>query len=293
MKDFEKDISGAVAVITGGASGMGNAFARRFGAAGCRLVLADIEKPALERATAELREADIDAIAIPTDVSDESSMDALAAETIERFGRVDLLFNNAGVGGGGTIDTLTTADWQWVLGVNLWGVIHGLRVFLPHMMQRDTGYIVNTASVAGHTSYAQMAPYSASKHAVVAISETLFAELHQAGSSIHVSVLCPGIVNTNIIDSDRNRPEQLRDPLVTLEDPDSETFRSVARDFYSQSLEPAAVAEMVMAALGDRQFYIWTDDLFHGAIARRHTDIQQSRNPTNMGNVLSPEEPVN
>lgn len=294
MAEFEDSLVGAVAVITGGASGMGRSLAERFGSAGCRLVIADIEESALEQAIAELTSAGTEAIGVPTDVSDEASMDDLAATTFARYDKVDLLFNNAGVGGGGTIDTLTADDWAWILGVNVWGVIHGLRVFLPHMIERDAGYIVNTGSVAGHTSYAGIGPYSASKHAVVSISETLHAELYQAHSAVGVSVLCPGLVNTRIIDSERNRPEQLNHPLIPDEDVEAAAaISAVAEEIYAQALDPAIVADKVFAAMEARQFYIWTDDVFRGAIARRHTDIQESRNPSNMGSVLAPEEPVN
>lgn len=294
MDDFETKLDGAVAVITGGASGMGRAFAERFGSAGCRLVLADIEEPALEAAVAELASNGITASGIITDVSDERSMDEFAEHVIAEHGRVDLLFNNAGVGAGGTIDTLTTEDWQWVLGVNLWGVIHGLRVFLPHMLEQDFGHVINTGSIAGHTSYARMASYNASKHAVVTISETLYAELHQRGSAVGVSVLCPGIVNTNILDSERNRPEALMQPLIADEESEAlEMLQTVAQEIYSEALDPRIVAETVYEAVSEGRFYIWTDEVFAGAIARRHADIQLGRNPSNMGSVLTPEEPIN
>jgi NADP-dependent 3-hydroxy acid dehydrogenase YdfG len=294
MGEFEESLVGAVAVITGGASGMGKAFAERFGSAGCRLVLADIEEAALARTVSDLSTAGTEVLGVPTDVSDADSMDALANATFERFGQVDLLFNNAGVGGGGTIDTLTTADWAWILGVNLWGVIHGLRVFLPHLIERNSGYIVNTASVAGHTSYARIGPYSASKHAVVSISETLYAELHQQDSAVRVAVLCPGLVSTNIMDSERNRPERLNQPLIADEDDEAlEALRAVTHEIYSHALDPSIVATKVYEAIREGQFYIWTDAAFDGAIARRHADIQQGRNPSNMGSVISPEEPVN
>ena len=294
MGDFEDNLIGAVAVITGGASGMGRAFADRFGAAGCRLALADIEEAALEAAVAELSEAGVEAVGVPTDVSDKTAMDEFAAQVFDHYGQVDLLFNNAGVGGGGTIDTLETSDWEWILGVNLWGVIHGLRLFLPHLIERDRGYVVNTGSIAGHTSYARMAPYNASKHAVVSISETLYAELHQRGSAVGVSVLCPGIVNTRIMDSERNRPERLAQPLIPQEDTAAvEMIRDVTRELYSQGVDPQVASDAVYEAMRDHRFYVWTDDAFRGAIARRHADIQTDRNPSNMGSVLSPEEPVN
>src|SRR4051794_29088134 len=175
-----------------------------------RVVLADVEAGALAAAEKELRDSGAEVLAVRTDVSNGDEVDALAQAAVDAFGAVHVVCNNAGVGGGGLMQTLTTADWEWVLGVNLWGVIHGIRAFLPILLEQEEAHVVNTASMAGLVSGPFMGPYNASKFAVVAISETLFKEMSMQGLKVGVSVLCPGWVNTNIGDSERNRPASLR-----------------------------------------------------------------------------------
>lgn len=278
-------ISGKVAVITGGASGMGRAMAHRFGAAGASVVVADIEEPAIAATIGELESVGVEALGIHTDVSDASSMDELTTAVTDTFGQADLVCLNAGVGAGGPMADLTSADWAWVLGVNLWGVIHGLRVFLPGLEERNDGHLVITASVAGIVSYPMMGPYNASKHAVVSIAETLHHELAAKGSNVGVSVLCPGLVNTRILESDRNRPEQYREPALATE-PADDTTRRIITEIYSGALEPATVAEMVHDAVVDKRFYVFTDDVFDDAIARRHREIEQRLNPHLDGHLI-------
>lgn len=182
-----------VAVITGAASGIGFAIAERCVQEGMRVVLADIEEPALLQAARALEEAGGTILAVPTDVAKAEDVEALAQDTLDAFGAVDLLCNNAGVGAGGFIWDSTEADWEWVLGVNLWGVIHGLRTFVPIMLAQNTNcYVVNTASVAGLLPYQPSAPYHATKHAVVALSEHLAASMTMLNARIRVAVLCPG-----------------------------------------------------------------------------------------------------
>ena len=264
----EGAFDGKVAVVTGAASGLGRGIAGRFGAAGCTLVLADVEETALETARQELAAAGIETTAVPTDVSDEASMDALAEATLERHGRVDLLFNNAGVGVHRPTADMTTKDWEWVLGVNLWGVIHGLRVFLPHMLARDAGRIVNTASSAGHVVVPTLAAYNASKHAVVAISETVRAELAQQDSAVAVAAFCPGLVRTRITSSARNRPERLCNPGEPLPEKDSwdeelARGRQEAMEArFGPAKSPAEAADILHDGLLEGRFYIWTDDIF-------------------------------
>src|SRR4051794_5426699 len=189
METFE----GRTAVVTGAASGMGRAFAERFGALGMHVVLADVEEPRLVEVAASMRESGIEVLPVVTDVADGSSVDALAAKAFDTYGAVHVLCNNAGVGGGGPLAQLTTQHWEWVLGVNVWGVIHGLRAFLPTMIESgEEGHIVNTASMAGMIAGPMMGPYNATKFAVVAISETLHAEMTMNSTNIGVSVLCPG-----------------------------------------------------------------------------------------------------
>ncbi len=214
------DLDGKVAVITGGASGIGFAMARRFGAAGMKVVLADVERPVLERAGTQLAEAGVDVLTVPTDVSLNDEVQALAAITLEHFGDVHLVCNNAGVGSRGLlVAELPLADFQWVVAVNLFGVIHGLQAFLPHLRANDVGHIVNTASISGLYHLPRMGPYNASKAAVIALSETLRFELAAEGSRVGVSVLCPSWVRTNISTSDRNRPERFAYTVGTDQSP--------------------------------------------------------------------------
>ena len=199
---------GTVAVVTGAGSGIGLALANGFAAAGCTLVLADVQDDALAAAEAEIRLHGVDTLAVRTDVSKVEQVDALAAATIERFGAVHVLCNNAGVAGKGDPWFGGIESWQWVMGVNFWGVVHGIRAFLPHIAASGTGHIVNTASMAGLMPGFSPA-YDASKHAVVAISEGLYSTLRTAGLPIGVSCLCPGWIRTGILDSDRNWPDEL------------------------------------------------------------------------------------
>lgn len=282
------DLSGKTAVVTGGASGMGRAFADRFGAAGCKVVIADIEEPAINASVAELEAAGVEVMGIRTDVSDGASMDALGAAVDERFGAAHVVCLNAGVGAGGPMGEVTAADWEWVLGVNLWGVIHGIRVFLPALEAQNEGHVVITASVAGILSYPQMGPYNASKHAVLSMAETMHHELQAKGSAVGVSALCPGLVNTNILDSDRNRPESLS-PSGLDERPQRRTDEEIAfvRELYSMSLEPSKVADMVHDAVVDQQFYILTDNVFDEAIQLRHREIEgRAPSPTLRGHLI-------
>ncbi len=275
------------AVITGAASGMGLAFARRFAREGANVVLADVEAGALDLAVDQLRSAGAEVLGVRTDVSRADEVEALAATAIEHYGRVNVVCNNAGVAAGGPIWELTLSDWEWTLGVNLWGVIHGIRSFVPHLIEHGDAHVVNTASIAGHLSYPYMGAYNASKHAVVTISETLHHELQMAGSSVGVSVLCPGLVNTGILDSDRNRPERLQRPL---DEPDPteemEAMRAAIHEVYEQALDPAVVADQVLDAILENRFYVFTDHDFDEAMAIRHADIDQRRQPTSRGTLL-------
>lgn len=277
MESFD----GKVAVITGGGSGMGRAFANRFGAAGCRIVVADVEAPALDETVAELETAGVEAIGVVCDVSSDGDMDELAARSFERFGQVDLAFLNAGVGGGGPLSECNMNDWRWVFGVNLFGVANGLRVFLPNMLERGSGHIINTASVAGMTAFEGMGVYNATKHAVVALSETLYREMHREETGVGVSVLCPGIVKTRILDSARNRPEQLTKPGPAPEPTEEDELRmQFVKAIYDQGMTADEVAEIVHEAVQNGQFYIFTDRVYEDSIAQRHADIQAHQNPT-------------
>ena len=275
-----ESLAGRVAVVTGAASGMGRSMALRFARSGMDVVLADVEEPALAAAASEVDATGVRSLAVVADVSDAAAMDHLAEAAFERFGTVHVVCNNAGVGTGGPIWEMTTQDWEWVLGVNLWGVVHGLRVFVPRLVEQDEGHVVNTASIAGLTSHAHMGPYNASKHAVVTISETLWHELRTSGSKVGVTVLCPGLVNTGILDSSRNRPERLLGRAAREPTPAEEARWQAIRDLYSAALSPDAVADMVYDAVLEDRLYILTDDAFDEAIRTRHEDVQQRRNPT-------------
>lgn len=283
------DLPGKTAVITGGASGMGRAFATRFGAAGCQVVVADIEDAAITDTISELEAQGVAALGVRCDVSDADSMDELAASVAERFGHADIVCLNAGVGAGGPMGELRTIDWEWVLNVNLWGVIHGIRVFLPGFEERNSGHVVVTASVAGILSYPQMGPYNASKHAVLSIAETLHHELTAAGSAVGVTALCPGLVNTKILESERNRPEHLMGSGLDERSHRSEEEVAFVRELYAEALAPQAVADMVHDAVVEGTFYVLTDNVFDDAVALRHREIEGRTNPTLRGHIVEEE----
>lgn len=289
------ELRGRVAVVTGAASGIGAALARRFAAEGMGLVLADVEQPPLDALVAELSAAGTEVIGVRTDVSDAASMDHLAEAAFARFERVNVVCNNAGVSGSSApVHELSAADWAWVLGVNLWGVIHGHRVFQSHLMSHGDGHLVNTASMAGLTAFAGLAPYHASKHAVVALSEVVYSELAAAGSTVGISVLCPGWVNTRIAESDRNRPEHLPEPLIgepSLGEVDPELVRAMIRDFFATKQSPDEVAELVVDAIRTRRFYVFTADSWSTQVAERHADIQAGRNPRPKGSMIEESSP--
>ncbi len=264
MENFE----GRVAVVTGGASGIGKAMARVFAAEGMHVVIADVEAAALDATAKEL-----DVVAHRLDVSQADEVAELADSVMAQFGRVDIVANNAGVGGGGFIADLTLKDWQWVLGVNLWGVVHGIQSFLPHLLANpDGGHLVNTASIAGLIAGPYIGPYNASKYAVVAISETLSKELAMAGSSTKVSVLCPGYVRTNIFDSQRNRPAELSDGKGPNRDAlaNNDGIKAAAA---ALAIEPEQVAADVLAAVRDERFWIFTHPEMMGMVADRSDEI--------------------
>ena len=202
-----EDLQGKVAVITGGASGIGRAVADKAAAEGMRIVLGDIEAGPLKLAVDDMTSTGAEVLGVVTDVSDRASVEALRDAALERFGAVHLVHNNAGIGLGGPIWEITEEDWRWILGVNLWGVIHGVATFTPLLLEQGEGHIVNTASIAGLIVAPFLGPYNATKQAVVAISETLFKDLQTVAAPVGVSVLCPGFVQTRIDDSERNRPE--------------------------------------------------------------------------------------
>ena len=253
-----RDVAGKTAFITGGASGMGLAMARSFAKAGMKVVIADIEQAAREAAQAEFESSNAEFLVLPLDVTDRAAMKEAADATEERFGKVHVVCNNAGVAVGGPIDQMAYNDWDWVNKVNLDGVVNGIQTFTERMKAHgEGGHFVNTASMAGHISIPGLSVYTGTKFAVVGISETMRADLlpHDIG----VSVLCPGLVNTNIFDSGRNRPEDLPGASLTpLVDPDAGDLSAQLEQMRHTALDPAVVGDMVLHAIRENEFYIFT-----------------------------------
>lgn len=277
-----KEFTGKVSVITGAASGIGRALAERCLLEGMKVVLADVEEKALAQTEQELSTSGAPVLAVHTDVSKAEDIQALAQKTLDAFGAVHLLFNNAGVGAGVAIWESTLADWQWVIGVNLWGVIYGVRVFVPIMLAQDTEcYIVNTASVAGLLTYHPVSAYQVTKHAVVALSENLYYSLANKHAKVHAAVLCPGWVNTRIIDSNRNRPANLQnEPVSETSDPEREAIVKEMEQSVQAGMSPQLVAEIVFKGIQADQFYILTHPEFNPYIQKRMEDILNQRNPS-------------
>lgn len=277
MREFQEK----VAVITGAASGFGREFARQAAALGMRVVLADIEQAPLDAVAAELGAGGCEVIAERVDVSRGPDVERLAARCVEKFGAVHLLFNNAGVaGGGGLLWESTVNDWAWVLGVNLWGVIHGVRCFVPQMLrQGDACHVVNTASAAGLISPPTMGVYNVSKHAVVTLTETLYHDLRLAAANVGVSLLCPAFVDTGISQAERNRPAELRDAAPPT--PSQLAAREAgAKATASGRLSPAEVARLTFDAIRDDRFYIITHPRILPSVELRLQDIVAQRQPS-------------
>ena len=272
-----ENLDGKVAVITGGASGIGRAVADRAVAEGMKVVLADIEKRPLEVAVDDLAANGAEALGVVTDVSDAASVQALRDRALDRFGAVHLVHNNAGIGLGGPIWEVSEADWRWILGVNLLGVVHGVATFTPLLIEQGEGHIVNTASVAGLIAAPFLGPYNATKQAVVAISETLYKDLQAVGAPVGVSVLCPGFVQTRIAESERNRPEWA---AADHEVPGAEEVRGVVQGLVDAGIPAAEVADRVIDAVRNNTFYILTHSELDAAITTRFDDILQRRSPS-------------
>jgi NAD(P)-dependent dehydrogenase (short-subunit alcohol dehydrogenase family) len=265
------DLQGKVAVITGAASGIGLETARRLGDAGCRLVLADVEVTALEQAAGELGEV-TEVLPTITDVADLSSVEALADATYERFGRADVVFNNAGVAVGGPVTEMTHDDWRWIIDVDLWGPVHGVEAFLPRMVAAgDGGHLLFTASFAGLVPNVGLGPYCVAKYGVVALAEVLYRELRADG--IGVSVLCPMRVETNIGSSQRNRPQEFGGPEASPPVPDQ---AEANQDLAGRVLQVSVVAEHVVAAIGTDRLYIVPHGESRAMIRRRFERIDRA-----------------
>jgi NAD(P)-dependent dehydrogenase (short-subunit alcohol dehydrogenase family) len=276
MRVFE----GRVAVVTGAASGIGLALAQRFAAEGMKVVMADVEAAALDRAAAAVRATAPAVLATRVDVSRAEDVERLARETYAAFGAAHVVCNNAGVAVIGAVHEHSLADWQWVLGVNLWGVIHGVRAFVPRMLAGgDEGHIVNTASMAGLTTAPFMSVYDVTKHGVVALSESMYKEFEMTGAPLGVSVVCPGLIDTNIMRSSRNRPAELAEEGKA--GPMAQAFGQGLADRLTTGYPPSEVAEQVVRGIRNRRFYIVpAQPEVRRWAAVRAQDIIELRNPT-------------
>jgi len=278
-----KEFKGRVAVITGGASGIGWGLAERCAEEGMKVVIADIEGPALQQAEKKLKGGGADVLAVRTDVSKFADIEALAQKTVDTYGGVHLLFNNAGVNTDISMRKPvwenTLEDWEWMIGVNLRGVVHGIKAFLPIMEKQNTEcYIVNTASMAGLIAEPQLIIYAVTKAGVVAFSEGLYLQLKKKESPISVSVLCPAFVSSRLFEAERNRPADLKNPP---EPPKPRQRAALVSQFnkVSPTLTPEQSADIVFKAIREGTFYIFTDPLVQELFRQRAENIFKGKNP--------------
>ncbi len=278
-----KDFKGKVAVVTGGASGIGWGLAERCAAEGMKVVIADVEEAALKQAEKTLKARGADVLAVRTDVSKIADVAALAQKTIDAFGRVHLLFNNAGVNTGNSLHKPvwenTIADWEWMISVNLWGVIYGIKVFVPLMLnQNTTCHIVNTSSMGGLIAEPQLVIYAVTKSGILAVSEGLYLQLKEKNSPIGVSVLCPAFVSSRLFESERNRPANLKNPP---EPPKPRQRAALVSQFnkVSPTISPEQTADIVFKAIAKGTFYIFTDPLVQELFRQRAENILKDKNP--------------
>jgi len=267
---------GRVAVVTGAGSGIGFALAEAFARQGLHIVLADVQADALEAATVKIADLGVETLAVRTDVSKVEQVEALAAAATDRFGSVHVVCNNAGVSGAGDPWLGPLSSWEWTIGVNFWGVVYGVRTFLPLLVMGGGGHIVNTASIAGlYPGFSP--PYDASKHAVVAVTEGLYNSMRMVGMPIGVSCLCPGWVRTGIIESDRNWPAELGDPPVR--DAAAEVARKYVKRAIDEGMTPAAVADRVIEAVRADRFWVFPHPEWVDMVVRRFERIAEGLNP--------------
>jgi NAD(P)-dependent dehydrogenase (short-subunit alcohol dehydrogenase family) len=274
-----KERNGRVAVVTGAASGIGLALAKRLGGDGMKVVMADLEADALQRAAQELEKDGVEVLPVVTDVAKAEQVQTLADQALSRFGKVHVVCNNAGVMIGGLSWEAPLEDYEWVMGVNVWGVIHGIRTFVPILLEQgEPGHVINTASMAALTSMPYTGIYFMTKHAVLSLSETLYHELTLRGAPIGVSALCPEVVATNIDKSERGRPDALRgtgersDERRTVEE-------ALARGVET-GVPPAWIADRAVDAMAEGRFYVLADDEWRRAAETRLEDVRLARNPT-------------
>lgn len=273
--------SGQVAVITGAGSGIGRGLARAAASRGMKVVASDVEQPTLDETVALVRdEFGVDAIGVRTDVSDAEDVQRLCDAAYAEFGQVNLLCNNAGVFSGGLMWERSIADWQWVMGVNMYGIVNAINAFVPRLLEADQpAHIVNTASMGGLVTGAYSGPYFTSKFAAVGLSDCLAQDLRTTGKPIGVSVLIPSLINTNIGTSGRNRPERFIDRQHEKGE-DAIFVEQMLADSTAAGMSPDDVAELVFAAVNNDQFWIPTKPSYHDQIRERYDDMQQLRLPT-------------
>jgi NAD(P)-dependent dehydrogenase (short-subunit alcohol dehydrogenase family) len=270
------ELTGKVAVITGGASGIGFGLAEAFAAEGMKIVLADIEAAALAGAAGKLRAGGADVHDVVTDVSVEDQVIDLATSTYGHFGTAHIVCNNAGVGGGaGLMWEIPQSGWDWAFGVNFWGVLHGIRAFMPRLVEQDEGHVINTASIAGLKALPFMSPYTATKHAVVGISEALAFELALSSSTVKVSVLCPGFIRTRLMESHRNWPADLGEPQRAEDSPMGEMVRALV----DGGKDPSYLAQRVVDAVKTDRFFILSDDEHAGVPEARGAEARAGTQP--------------
>ncbi|HMD99866.1 MAG TPA: SDR family NAD(P)-dependent oxidoreductase [Terriglobia bacterium] len=274
-----KEFKGKVAVITGAASGIGRRIAERCVNEGMKTVLADIDDANLAKAETELKTLGGTVLGVRTDVSKRNDVEQLARQTLDAFGQVHLLFNNAGVGAGGSPWEATWNDWEWVIGVNLWGVIHGVKVFTPLMLAQNVEcHMVNTASAAGLLVGGGSAPYSVTKHGVVALSESLYLTLQRRSALVKVSVLCPGLVRTDIANAERHRPTGLKNEPVEMT-PEMRAGLNAFKAAIDAAMPPLQVADIVFEAIKNEQFYILTHPEWMEVVRMRTDSLLRLENP--------------
>ena len=275
-----KDFKGKTAVITGGASGIGRAMGELFLSNGMQVVLADIEQDALDRTVSELS-AIGPCIGVVTDVSKAQDVQALADKTIDTYGGIHIACNNAGVFAGGLLWEESLADFRWQMDVNVWGVIHGIRTFVPIMKAQDADcHVVNTASMAAVTAMPYSGIYHMTKHAVLAMSESLYHELSFHAPKVKVSVLCPEAINTGISNSERNRPEVYSGDGNIVETEERLMVSQALNDSVSAGIGPEVMAQRVLDGIIEERFYLFSDEAWRNAANVRLDDVREARNPT-------------
>ena len=280
-----KTLKGKVAVVTGAASGLGRSMALAFAAEGMDVALGDVDQANLGPVEEAVQEKGVRVITVGVDVSSAEQVEAFRDQTLTRLGGIHVVCNNAGVSPLGAVWESTLADWQWILGVNLWGVIHGVRAFTPYLIEQNEGHIVYTASVAGLISPPTSGAYNVTKHAVVALSETLHHDLRERNSAVGVSVLCPAYVPTGIADSERSRPGVLKNPAKQASPSLAAKEAMLRKAVKSGKISADQVAQAVVAAIRNQRFYILTHTRIKGAIEARMEDILKENAPRNPMNL--------